>query len=130
MWFNMPKEFNFKGKTLKELKKMDLEEFAELLDSRKRRSLKRGFTEEQKKLLKKIKRGKEFVKTHARDMVIIPQMVEKKIGIHNGEEFKTVEIQPEMIGHFLGEFTTNRKEVKHSAPGIGATRTSKHIPLK
>lgn len=126
----MAKEFKFRGKRMEELRDMDMDEFAELLNSRERRSLKRDFTDEQEKVLEDIDKGKDFIKTHARDMIIIPKMVGEKIGIHNGEEFVTVEIEPKMIGHYLGEFTQNREDVKHSAPGIAATRSSKHIPLK
>lgn len=126
----MAKKFKFKGKTVEELKEMSLEEFADLLSSRKRRSLLRGLSERQKKLLKKIRNGKDFVKTHKRDMIILPEMVGVTVGVHRGNDFAEVEIQPEMIGHYLGEFAETRKEVEHSAPGIGATRTSKHVPLK
>ncbi len=126
----MPKEFKFRGKSLEELRNMDLMEFAELLNSRRRRSLLRGLTDPQKKLLKKIKKGQDYVKTQSRDMVVLPEMVGVRIGIHNGKEFKEVEIEPEMIGHYLGELVETRKSVDHSAPGLGATRTSKHVPLK
>ncbi|MFP4045486.1 MAG: 30S ribosomal protein S19 [Candidatus Aenigmatarchaeota archaeon] len=126
----MAKEFKFRGKTLDELKKMSLEDFGELLDARKRRSLNRGLTEPQKKLLEKAREGEDYIKTHARDMIILPELVGKRIGIHNGKDFVDVEIEPEMIGHYLGEFAETRKQVSHSAPGLGATRTSKHIPLK
>ncbi len=127
----MPKIFTYRGKTLEEMKKMTLEEFARLLPARERRSLlKRGLTEQQKILLKKLRSGKEFVKTHVRDMIIIPEMVGKKIGVYNGKEFVPVEIKPEMIGHRLGEFAPTRKRVKHSSPGVGATRSSKFVPLK
>lgn len=122
-------DFKFRGKSLEELQKMNMDEFADLLPSRKRRSIKRGFTDQQKKLLKKV-RNKDEIKTHARDMIILPEMVEKKIKIYNGEEFVGVEIKPQMIGHYLGEFTQNRKKVEHSAPGLGATRSSKYVPLK
>ncbi|MCJ7450196.1 MAG: 30S ribosomal protein S19 [Candidatus Nanohaloarchaeota archaeon QJJ-9] len=125
----MAKEFKYRGKTLGELKKMDMDEFAELLPARKRRSIKRGLTERQKKLLKEI-RENDQVKTHARDMIIVPEMVGKTIGIYNGQEFVEVEVEERMIGHYLGEFTRNREEVEHSAPGLGATRSSKYIPLK
>lgn len=126
----MAKEFRFRGKTIDELKSMNLEEFAELLDSRKRRSLKRGFTEQQKKVLKKARKDKEYIKTHARDLIILPELVGKRIGIHNGKDFVDVEIEPEMVGHYLGEFAKTRKSVDHSAPGLGATRASKYVPLK
>jgi len=123
-------KFVFRGKSLEELQKMDLKEFSSLLTSRKRRSLKRGLSYEQKKLLKKLKEGKGFVKTHRRDIIILPEMVDKKIAVYKGKEFVTITITPEMIGHCLGEFALTRKEVKHSSPGMGATRGSKFVPLK
>ncbi len=123
-------KFLFRGKSLEELQKMSIEEFSKLLTSRKRRSLKRGLSYEQKKLLKRLKEGKTFVKTKKREMIILPEMVGKKIGIYNGKEYVTVEIIPEMIGLFLGEMTLTRKETKHSSPGMGATRSSKFVPLK
>lgn len=123
-------KFIFRGKPMEDVEKMESKELAEILTSRKRRSLEKGFGYEQKKLLKKIKEGKGFVKTHRRDMIIIPQMIGRKIGIHNGREFVAVEIRPEMVGHCLGEFAMTRKETKHSSPGMGATRGSKFVPLK
>ncbi len=126
----MAKEFEFRGKSLEELRSMDLTEFADLLDSRRKRSLLRGLTEPQKKLLEKVRDGEEYVKTQARDMVVLPEMVGVTIGIHNGKDYVDVEIEPEMIGQYLGEFAKTRKSVDHSAPGLGATRTSKHVPLK
>jgi len=127
----MARVFKYKGKTLEELKSMSLEEFSKLLSSRSRRSLLRGLTERQKKLLEQIRRDpKKFHKTHERDMVILPEMVEIKFGVYNGKEYKTVNVEPEMLGHRLGEFALTRQRVLHSAPGAGATRGSKHIPLK
>lgn len=126
----MAKDFRFRGKTLEELKGMSLEEFSDLLNSRMRRSLKRGLSEQQKKVLKKAREGKDYIKTHARDLIVLPELVGKRIGVHNGKEFVDVEIEPEMIGHYLGEFAQTRKDVDHSAPGLGATRASKHVPLK
>jgi len=127
----MARVFKYKGKTLEELKSMSFEEFSKLLSSRSRRSLLRGLTERQKKLLEQIRRDpKKFHKTHERDMVILPEMVEIKFGVYNGKEYKTVNVEPEMLGHRLGEFALTRQRVLHSAPGAGATRGSKHIPLK
>jgi len=127
----MPKkEFTYKGKTLEELKKMSIDELAEILPARQRRSLKRGFTEYQKKLLKKIRKGEKNIKTHCRDMIILPEMVGLTIKVHNGKEFVDVKIVPEMIGHYLGEFALTRKKVEHSAPGIGATRSSAALSVK
>lgn len=117
------REFTYRGKTLDELKSLSLSEFGALLPARQRRCIKRGLTSEQKILLKNLEKG-DNVKTHCRDMVIIPSMIEKNIRVHNGKEFVSVRVEPEMIGHYLGEFVLTRKRVMHSAPGIGATRSS------
>lgn len=124
-------KFEMRGKSLEEIKGMSIEEFRDIIRARERRVLKRGFTEDQKKLLKKIKRDpKKFHRTKCRDMVIVPEMLGIKMGVYNGKEYITMEIKPEMIGHRLGEFALTRKSVKHSAPGFGATRSSKFVPLK
>ena len=99
----MAKIFTFKGKTLEELQKMSLEDFAKLLPSRERRSLKRGLTEQEKKLLERIRKKQKPVKTHVRDMIVLPEMVGKRILIHNGKEWIVVDIKPEMLGRRFGE---------------------------
>lgn len=133
----MVKEYRFKGYDLEKLKKMSIEEFAQLLPSRERRTLKRGLTQQQKKLIEKIRKhpGK-FHKTHLRDLIILPEMVGQKFGVYaggakgEGAKWIPVEIKPEMIGHRLGEFAIPIKRVQHSAPGIGASKSSKHIAMK
>jgi len=130
--------FKYRGYTLEELKKMNMDEFIQLLPARARRSLKRGLPPRQKKLLERLrrayrakKRGKDLLtRTHVRDMLIFPEMVGLKIGVYNGMKFEIVEVKPEMIGHFLGEFSLTRSRVQHGSPGIGATRSSKYVPLK
>ncbi|MBW2974210.1 30S ribosomal protein S19 [Candidatus Woesearchaeota archaeon] len=124
------KEFNYRGKRIEELKAMSLNELMPLLPARERRSLKRGLTEQQKILLKHIKSNKRNIETHCKDMIILPNMVGLTIKIHNGKEFVPVIIQEEMIGHYLGEFIITRKKVEHSAPGIGATRSSGALSVK
>jgi len=126
------KEFFYRGKTMEELASMSIEELIPLFPSRVRRTLSRGLTREQDKLLRDVEKAEhgELVKTHCRNMVILTSFVGKTIGVHNGKEFKRVVIQPEMIGHYLGEFALTRKQVKHSGPGVGATRSSKFMPLK
>jgi len=134
----MPREFRYRGFTLEQLQSMSMDEFISLLPSRQRRSLLRGLTPEQKTLLTKIRKAKEAmrqgkrvaIKTHCRDMVILPEMVGLTIHVHNGKEFVSVEITPEMIGHYLGEFAITNKPVKHGTPGIGASRSSMYVPLK
>ena len=124
------KEFTFKGKTAEELKQMSLSELAQLLTSRQRRTIKRGFTEQQKILLKKIRNNEKNIETHCRDMIILPEMIGKTIKVHQGKEFLPVNIEPDMLGHYLGEFLLTRKRVAHSAPGIGATRSSASLSVK
>ncbi|ACS34501.1 30S ribosomal protein S19 [Thermococcus gammatolerans] len=129
------KEFRYRGYTLDELLNMSLEEFAKLLPARQRRSLKRGLSPEQKKLLRKIrlaKKGKynKPIRTHSRDMIVLPEMVGITIHVHNGKEFVPIEIKPEMIGHYLGEFALTRKIVQHGSPGVGATRSSMFVAVK
>ncbi len=126
----MPKVFTYKGKTIEELQKMSLEEFAKLVSARERRSLLRGFNDVEKKFLQKIRKSDKPVRTHLREMVIIPEMLFKKVLVHNGKEWILLEIKPEMLGHRLGEFALTRKKVVHSAPGVGATKSSKFLPLK
>jgi len=134
----MPKEFTYRGHNLTILTGMSMDEFINLLPSRQRRSLQRGLTPEQRTLLEKLreakegqKQGKEVnLKTHVRDLIVLPEMVGVKIHIHNGKEFVAVEIKPEMIGHYLGEFAITNKPVRHGTPGIGASRSSMYVPLK
>ena len=131
----MPKEFRYRGKTLEELNAMSTEALLELLPSRARRSLNRGVSEEKRKLLEDARAKKEGkmegeIKTHARDMVVLPTMVGLTIGVHNGREFVNLEVKPEMIGRYLGEYVITNKKVVHGTPGIGASRSSLYVPLK
>ncbi len=123
------KEFSYRGKTLEELKKMSINDFAELAPARQRRSLKREATESERTFMDKIMKGNN-IKTECRDAIIIPQMVGKNIRVHNGKEFIPLLIQPEMIGHYLGEFVLTRKKVIHHAPGVGATRSSASLSVR
>jgi small subunit ribosomal protein S19 len=134
----MPKEFAYRGYSLDQLQSMSMDEFINLLPSRQRRTLHRGLKPEQRILLEKLRKAREelkkgsdaTVKTHVRNMVVLPEMVGIKILVHNGKEFVQVEIKPEMIGHSLGEFAITNKPVKHGTPGIGASRSSMYVPLK
>ncbi len=136
---NMVKEFHFRGYTADELKKMSIDDFSRLLPSRERRSLKRGMTDNEKKLLDNVKKHPEkFHKTHLREMIILPDMIGQKFGVYiggakkedTGAKWASIIIKPEMIGKRLGEFSIPIKRVQHSAPGIGASKSSKHIAMK
>jgi len=121
------KEFTYRGKSLEELKKLDVREFAKYLKSGKRRNVLRQFhviEDFVNKARIKISKGKP-VRTHKRDLVIVPEMVGMRVDIHNGKSFLPVNIIGEMIGHTFGEFALTRSRVKHSKAGIGATKGSK-----
>jgi len=124
------KEFKYRGKSLEELQEMGLKELAELFPARARRKLKRGFTDSEKILLRNLRASSKPVKTHCRSMIILPEMVNKTIKVHTGKVFEDVVVQPEMIGHYLGEFAQTRKRVAHSSPGVGATRSSSNVSVK
>ncbi len=131
----MVKEFTYRGKIKEQLKNLSLEEFITLVPARQRRSLKRGFTPAQIKLLEKIRKvrstnQRKTIKTHCRDIIIIPEMIGLTLLVYRGKEFIAVNIIEDMLGHYLGEFTLNRSRVQHSAPGIGATRSSAAVSVK
>ena len=132
------RKFTYRGYDLEELKKMSMKKFIELLNSRQRRSLKRGMPNRQKKLLKKLKKAVKamkkdvdiVVRTHVRDMIVFPEFIGLTIGVHNGLEFIPVKISPDHIGHYFGEFSPTNKRVNHGRPGVGSTRSSQFVPLK
>lgn len=129
-------KFRYRGKTLEELMNMPMDEFIKLLPSRQRRSLKRGFTEAQRRLLENIRKLKrqgkvdKTIKTHVRDMIILPEMIGLKFAVYNGKEFVEFQVVPEMIGHYLGEFSITTKKVEHGEPGLKATRSSLFLAMK
>lgn len=117
------KIFKLQGKTIEELQALSMDELKPMLNSAARRKMNRGFTEQEKIFLEKIK-VKNNVKTHCRDMLIFPFMVNKTIKVFRGNSFEDIMIQPEMIGHRLGEFALSRKRVTHGGMGVGASRSS------
>jgi len=133
------RKFTFRGVDLDQLLDMNTKQFTELVHSRARRRLNRGLKRKSMALLKKLRKAKkdapvnekpDVVKTHLRDMIIVPEMIGSIVGVYNGKAFNQVEVKPEMVGHYLGEFSVTYKPVKHGRPGIGATHSSRFIPLK
>ncbi|MEM4357759.1 MAG: 30S ribosomal protein S19 [Candidatus Pacearchaeota archaeon] len=125
-------EFRFRNKTIDELRQMSLKDFALFVKSRERRSLLRQLDRYVlflKQIKEKAEKGKP-IRTHWRDAVIIPALVGLTIYVHNGKSFEPVKITEEMLGHRLGEFVLTRKPVKHSAPGVGATKSSAFLSVK
>ncbi|MCL4308843.1 MAG: 30S ribosomal protein S19 [Candidatus Thermoplasmatota archaeon] len=126
------REFSYRGLTLGRLKEMSLPELAQVLPARARRSIRRGFTVEVQRFLERMREtsADKVLRTHTRDALILPEHVGRRVAVHNGKEYKEIEVRPEMIGHYYGEFSLTRRFEKHSGPGVGATRSSKFMPLK
>eukprot|EP00906_Rhabdomonas_costata_P028985 RCo040946 len=133
------KKFTYRGIELEALLDLSNEQVAQLLPARARRRFQRGLKKGPMTLIKKLRKAKKeagfgekpnVVKTHLRDMVIVPEMIGSVVGVYNGKMFNSVEIKGEMVGHYLGEFSITYKPVKHGRPGIGATHSSRFIPLK
>jgi small subunit ribosomal protein S19 len=123
-------EFTYRGYKIDELKAMGISELLPLMPARPRRKIVRGFSRGEETLLVKVREGDEKIRTHLREMIVMPVMIGKTIEIYNGKEFVKVEFQPESVFHYLGEFALTRKRVSHGSAGIGATRGSKYVPLK
>lgn len=133
------REFKYKGYLPEQLQALPIESLLPLLNSRQRRSLDKRvgkfMTDEKRKLREEIKRNKEGksndeIKTHIRDMIILPDMIGATIKVHNGKEFVPVSIRAEMVGHYVGEYSITNKRVQHGAPGVGSSRSSLYVPLK
>lgn len=131
----MVKEFSYRGIPAAELESVSLEKLFLLFNARQRRSLTRGINDGKRKLIEEIKaakagKSKNPIKTHVRDLIILPYMVGVTVNVFSGKEFRPVSIASEMIGHYLGEYVITNKRVQHGAPGVGASRSSLYVPLK
>eukprot|EP01113_Clastostelium_recurvatum_P032986 TRINITY_DN430_c0_g1_i1.p1 TRINITY_DN430_c0_g1~~TRINITY_DN430_c0_g1_i1.p1 ORF type:complete len:156 (-),score=35.62 TRINITY_DN430_c0_g1_i1:117-584(-) len=134
------RKFTYRGVELENLLDLNNEQFAQLVGARARRKLtKRGIKRKSTSLLKRLRKAKReappnekpvAIKTHLRDMIVLPEMIGSVVAVYNGKLFNAVEIKPEMVGFYLGEFSITYKPVKHGRPGIGATHSSRFIPLK
>ena len=126
------REFSYRGKSLPELQAMSLEELAQVLTARARRSIRRGFNFETTQFFERLRTTpkEKVVRTHCRDALVLPDHVGRHVAVHNGRTFTEIEVRAEMIGHCYGEFSLTRRFEKHSGPGVGATRSSKFMPLK
>ena len=133
------KKFQYRGIDLDTLLDLSNEELMQKVTSRARRRFTRGLKRKPMALIKRLRKAKketaplekpEMVKTHLRNMIIVPEMIGSVVGVYNGKTFTQVEIKPEMIGHYLAEFSISYKPVAHGRPGIGSTNSSRFIPLK
>ena len=133
------KKYSYRGNDLKKLIEMNMDEMSQQLRSRQRRKLRRKMGTKYARFIKKLLEAKRItppgekpaaVKTHLRDCIVLPNMVQSVINIHKGNGYSNVEIKPEMIGYYLGEFALTYKRVSHGKPGVGATHSSKFVPIK
>ena len=121
------KELLYRGKKIDELKSMDVRESAKYLPATSKRYVLRNFNVIErfiKRCNEKTSKNKR-IKTHQRELVIVPQLVDLTVWVYNGKEFKQVEITGEMIGCRLGEFAMTRAITKHGSAGVGATKGSR-----
>ena len=128
----MAKKFLYRGKPTEELSAMPLDQFVKMLPSGIRRTLTR-MSPKIKHFLERIRKAKptgKILKTQIREMPILPEMVGMRFKVYNGKEYQDIMVGPEMIGRRMGEYAITIKMVKHSGPGIGATRGSKSVDLK
>eukprot|EP00612_Vaucheria_litorea_P004562 CAMPEP_0171462768 /NCGR_PEP_ID=MMETSP0945-20130129/6667_1 /TAXON_ID=109269 /ORGANISM="Vaucheria litorea, Strain CCMP2940" /LENGTH=146 /DNA_ID=CAMNT_0011989347 /DNA_START=62 /DNA_END=502 /DNA_ORIENTATION=- len=133
------KKYTYRGLTLEDLLDKSATELMELFNCRQRRRLSRGLNIKVRNFIRKLRKAKtncpfgekpEVVKTHLRNQIVMPEMVGSVAGVYNGKVFNAVEIKPDMIGHYLGEFSITYKPVRHGRAGVGATNSSRFIPLK
>ena len=133
------KKFSYRGNDLKKLIDMNMDEMSQLLRSRQRRKLRRKMGTKYARFINKLLEAKKHtaagdkpaaVKTHLRDCIVLPSMVQSVINIHKGNGYSNIEVKPEMIGYYLGEFAITYKRVSHGKPGVGATHSSKFVPIK
>lgn len=126
----MAEEFKFRGHTLEELKKMSLLDFANIAGTRAKRHLRRNHSDAFYERIEKDKKANKKIRTHRRDIIITPKMVGKTIYVYNGKEFLQIEISPDMLAHYLGEFAFTRKRIRHGKAGIGATKSSTAVAAR
>jgi small subunit ribosomal protein S19 len=133
------REFKFKGYSAEQLQTLSVEALLPLLNARQRRSLDKRvahyMNDGKRKLREEIKLAIEGklngqLRTHIRDMIILPDMIGLNINVHNGKDFYGINIRKEMVGHYLGEYAITNKRVQHGTPGVGASRSSLYVPLK
>merc|ERR1712070_698251 len=132
------RKYAYRGIDLEKLVDMQNEDLMNLFCARQRRKFSRGIKRQPITLLKKLRKAKKEtaygekpvpVKTHLRNMVIVPEMIGSMVGVYNGKQFINVEIKPDMVGQYLAEFAITYKPIAHGRAGLGATK-SRFIPLR
>ena len=133
------KKFTYRGNDIGKLLEMNMDQISQELRSRQRRRLRRKMGAKYGRFIKKLLQVKKEtnpgekpapVKTHLRNCIVLPTMIQSVVNVHNGKGYNSIEVKPEMIGYYLGEFAMTYKRVSHGKPGVGATHSSKFVPIK
>lgn len=134
------RKYTYRGVDMDELERMPFSEVAKLFPAKLRRKVRRGLPTRDVELIKNCIAAKaactstsdkpEIVYTDARSAIIWPVMIGAIVGVHVGNKSLPVEIKPEMVGCVLSDFAPTRTIPKHGRPGIGASSSSKFVPLK
>ena len=96
------RKYSYRGVDLDQLLDLSNEQLMELVHCRARRRFSRGMKRKPLQLMKRLRKAKkeagpmekpECIKTHLRDMIIVPEMIGSVIGVYNGKVFNQVEIK-------------------------------------
>lgn len=88
------RKFSYRGVDLDDLLDMSNEDFVKLVHARARRRFSRGLKRRPMALIKKLRKAKKeaqpnekpaVVRTHMRDMIVVPEMIGSMIGVYNGK---------------------------------------------
>merc|ERR1719249_101498 len=123
------RKYYYRGVEVEKLLDLPYGELLKLVTSRARRRFRRGLKMKPRAFMQRLRKAKKavagnvmkkpkIIKTHLRNMFIIPEMVGSQIGVYNGKGYILVEVKPDMIGHYLGEYAITYKPVGHGRPGV------------
>ncbi|GMF30961.1 unnamed protein product [Phytophthora lilii] len=96
------RKFSYRGVDLDKLLDLNHEELMDLVNARARRRFSRGLKRKPMALIKRLRKAKaaakpmerpEGIKTHLRNMIIVPEMIGSVVGVYNGKEFNGIEIK-------------------------------------
>ncbi|GMF32197.1 unnamed protein product [Phytophthora fragariaefolia] len=96
------RKFSYRGVDLDKLLDLNHEELLDLVNARARRRFSRGLKRKPMALIKRLRKAKaaakpmerpEGIKTHLRNMIIVPEMIGSVVGVYNGKEFNGIEIK-------------------------------------
>merc|ERR1711865_214143 len=98
------KKHGYRGIDLDKLLDMSNQDPMDMFKARQRRKFNRGIGRKTITVLKKLRKAKREtsygekpvpVKTHLRNMVVVPEMIGSVVGVYNGKQYINVEIKPE-----------------------------------